>query len=238
MYLFCISFPAFLYITDILWSVRLLLSSLEAQGSQMEMFSQYGSVLESISGVLLFDQRSIRDFIHSGLMYSYRDVAFLDASDGPFVVGGGMHPFAAKGLTPAHAICMKLSDKRRGKWTHVAHFEYKCSGRVSAGWGALSRPPQAIGGVSWWPADCSKWAYTRLWAPAALIERRVSTGVLNEDVLFLHCTKALNQFTQRWKFRHYLLNLRLMGSQVKFLYLELHSKKHHCSIILNNWRRC
>lgn len=114
----------------------------------MEMFSQHGSVLESISGVLLCDRRSIRDCIHSGLLYSYRRVAFLDASDGPFVVGGGMHPFAAKGLMPAHAICMKLLDKQRGKLTHVAHFEYKCSGNVSAGWGALSRPPQAIGGVS------------------------------------------------------------------------------------------
>ena len=157
----------------------------------MEMFSLSGSVLESISRVLLCDWCSIRNCIHSGLMYSYRDVAFLDVSDGPFVVGGvgGCTPFAAKGLTPAHAICMKLSDKRRGKWTHVAHFEYRCSGRVSAGWGALSRPPKAIGGVSWWPADCLKWASIRLWAPAALIERRVSAGVFKWRCVILTLSK-------------------------------------------------
>lgn len=39
----------------------------------------------------------------------------------------------------------------RRKWIH---FEYKCLGRVSAEWSALSWPPKAI--VSWWPADSAK----------------------------------------------------------------------------------
>lgn len=66
-------------------------------------------------------------------------------------------PLCSKGLTPAHAICMKLLDNGEGS-EHAARSEYKCSGRVSAGCGALSRPPEAMGGVSWWPADCAKWS--------------------------------------------------------------------------------
>lgn len=65
------------------------------------------------------------------------------------------------------------------KWTRAARFEYKCLARVLAACGALSRPPKAVGEVSWWPADCAK-----------MLVRILSTSSVNTDDTYWDETKA------------------------------------------------
>lgn len=141
-FLFSAWFPSSLFhVIVILWSVV-------HWSLQIEMHApHHGTALESGSGALLFHWRSLRSRICS-----------LDAPDGLFV-WARISPHAAQGWRQVYAICMKLLDNGGRKWS-VVHLEYKCSGRVSAGRGPLSRLPGAVWGVCWWPADyakCCQW---------------------------------------------------------------------------------
>lgn len=124
-----------------------------------DVFSRRRSVLEWISGALLGDWPQNQALYSHWFPCAVHGCFSLDVSDGPFLLLAEDEPPHSTGLTLVHAICMKVSDNGGGKWAE--RFEYRMlrDGGL-AGCEAFSKPPTAIGGVSWCPADWMEW----LWA--------------------------------------------------------------------------
>ena len=110
------------------------------------------------AGARLCELRSIRHCIRFSLMYC-TGMQLSGLYWWSFCCRLRMSPPRSKGADAGACNMHEAVGQLRSRWTRAVHFEYKCSGRVSAGCGALSRPPRAIGGVSWWPADCTKWFF-------------------------------------------------------------------------------
>lgn len=152
------------------------------------------SLLESISNTLFRDGAEHRELCSLRSWRAVRGVRWggrrcLVASDDRFCCWQRISPFAAKGADAGACNMHEAVGQWREEVNTCGAFGIQMlgeGGNASAGCGALSRPPEAVGGVSWWLVDCAKrrqWC----WAPAELMSKSTRLHVrarrsINTDI--------------------------------------------------------